>query len=251
MNRLYTLRNILLVAMAMLSLAAGARTFGNETLNYEIVYHWGAVWKHAGDATLTLRKSGSGYKATLVGKSRPWADKVYTVRYTLTTTLNASMIPQRYEKRSHENGHFSHDVVQYSYSGSKTSATCKRYRTGKPVQTISLSTSGQAYDLVSVFYMLRSLNLQSMTKGKSYVSTIFSGKRKETLTIVYKGMENVKMRNGKTRQAHHLVMRFTQDGGKRSSDDIDSWFSTDEARLPLLVVGKLAVGEIKCYYTGA
>ena len=28
-----------------------AKDFGNETLNYEIVYHWGMIWKHAADAT--------------------------------------------------------------------------------------------------------------------------------------------------------------------------------------------------------
>ena len=58
------------------------------------------------------------------------------------------------------------------------------------------------------------------------------------------------MRNGTKRQAYHITFKFTQEGGKKSSDDLDAWMSTDEARIPILLVGKLPVGQIKCYYKG-
>ena len=87
---------MVLVAVAiMLPQDVMARAFGNESLNYEIVYHWGMIWKHAGDATLSLQKSGSGYKAQLTGKTRSWADKVYPVRDTLKCTMDKQMRPLR------------------------------------------------------------------------------------------------------------------------------------------------------------
>ena len=49
-------------------------------------------------------------------------------------------------------------------------------------------------------------------------------------------------------QAFHLKLSFTQDNGKKSSDGIDAYISTDANRIPLLVVGKLPIGEVKCYY---
>ena len=46
--------------MAMMGLViapvASALTLTNESLNYQIVYHWGVLWKHAGDATLSISK---------------------------------------------------------------------------------------------------------------------------------------------------------------------------------------------------
>ena len=62
-------------------------------------------------------------------------------------------------------------------------------------------------------------------------------------------MKQLQLRDKSRHQAHHIKLQFTQDGGKKSSDDIDAYISTMPNRIPLLVVGKLPIGEIKCYYT--
>ena len=244
-------RNITVMVLCLAAgvLNAGAVNYSNETLNYEVVYHWGVIWKHAADASLTIRKQGNGYYSQLVGKTRSWADKVYPTRDTLKCTMNASLKPLKYEKLTHEKSYYARDVVNFSYNGGNTSAACTRYRT-KETQKANLSTSGQAYDMVSVFYMLRGLDFPGMTKGKTVTTVIFSGKKKETLTIHFMGKENVKMRDGSAREAYRVTFKFTQEGGKKSSDNLEAWISTDAQRIPLVLVGKLPVGEVKCYYKG-
>ena len=246
MKRLLT-TVLLLVAMVLPQQAIG-RDFSNETLNYEIVYHWGMIWKHAADATLNIHKAGNGYKAQLTGKTRSWADKVYPVRDTLKCTLDANLKPLVYEKLTHEKDYYARDVVKFSYNYSHTNAHCTRYRKSGTT-TIDLSAKAQAYDMLSVFYMLRNLNYDELARNKNYTTVIFSGKEKEYLTINYKGVESIKMRDNSKRQAHCITFRFTQKGGKQSSDNITVWMSTDDSRIPLLLVGKLPVGEVKCYYT--
>ena len=226
-----------------------ARDFSKETLNYEIVYHWGMIWKHAADASLSIRKTNDGYFAQLTGKTRSWADKVYPVRDTLKCTMNSSLKPLRYEKLTHEKDYFARDVIKFSYNHTHTSAHCTRYRKSGNT-TIDLSAKAQAYDMLSVFYMLRNLDFNEMSRNKNYTTVIFSGKEKEYLTINYQGVETIKMRDGTKRKAHKMQFRFTQQGGKQSSDNISVWLSTDDSRIPLLLVGKLPVGEVKCYYKG-
>jgi hypothetical protein len=228
--------------------SARALTLTNETLNYQIVYHWGVVWKHAGDATLSISKSGSGYNARLTGKTRSWADKIYTVRDTLKCSMFNNFRPIKYEKFTHENTYYAHDVVAFNSSGTGTSAACTRYRKDKPTANISLSHGTAAYDMLSVFYLLRSLDYQSMASNKVYKTCVFSGKEKETLTIKYVGIKPLQLRDKSRHQAFHLKLTFTTDNGKKSSDDIDAYISTGPDRIPLLVVGKLKIGEIKCYY---
>ena len=241
---------LLLVVAMLLPQQATARDFSNETLNYEIVYHWGMIWKHAADATLSIRKTkDGGYYSQLTGKTRSWADKVYPVRDTLRCTMDAKLRPLRYEKATHEKDYYARDVINFSYNYSHTNAHCTRYRK-KGTTSIDLSAKAQAYDMVSVFYMLRNLDYDELSRNKNYTTVIFSGKQKEYLTINYKGVESIKMRDGKKRQAHCINFRFTQQGGKESSDNITVWMATDESRIPLLLVGKLPVGEVKCYYTG-
>ena len=247
MKRLLT--TLLLLVTLVVPQQLWGRNFGNETLNYEIVYHWGVIWKHAADATLTLRKTNDGYYSQLTGKTRSWADKIYPVRDTLKCTMDGKMRPLRYEKLTHEKDYYARDVIKFSYNYSHTSAHCTRYRK-KGNTTIDLSAKTQAYDMVSVFYMLRNLDYGELSRNKNYTTVIFSGKMKEYLTINYKGVETIKMRDGKKRQAHRINFRFTQQGGKESSDNITVWMATDDSRIPLLLVGKLPVGEVKCYYTG-
>ena len=240
---------MMLLSAALLFPQQGwGRDFDNETLNYQIVYHWGLIWKHAGDATLSLRKTGSGYNAQLTGKTRSWADKVYRVRDTLKCAMDMQLRPLKYEKLTHEKDYYARDVVNFSYNYSHTSAKCTRYRKSGTT-TIDLSAKSQAYDMLSVFYMLRNLDYDELSLNKNYTTVIFSGKEKEYLTISYKGVETIKMRDGSKRQAHRINFRFTQQGGKKSSDDLTAWMSTEADRIPLLLVGKLPVGEVKCYYT--
>ena len=240
---------VLLAVAMVLPQQMLARDFSNETLNYEIVYHWGMIWKHAADAKLSIRKTSDGYFSQLSGKTRSWADKVYPVRDTLKCTMDKNLRPLRYEKLTHEKDYYARDVIKFSYNYSHTNAHCTRYRKSGTT-SIDLSAKAQAYDMLSVFYMLRNLDYDELTRNKNYTTVVFSGKLKEYLTINYKGVESIKMRDGSKRQAHRISFKFTQKGGKQSSDDINVWMSIDASRIPLLLVGKLPVGEVKCYYKG-
>ena len=237
---------VLMVAMVLPQQLWGS-DFSNETLHYEIVYHWGVIWKHAADATLSIRKTSNGYLSQLTGKTRSWADKVYPVRDTLKCTMNKDIKPLKYEKLTHEKDYYARDVIKFSYNYSHTSAHCTRYRKSGTT-SIDLSAKAQAYDMLSVFYMLRNLDYNELSRNKNYTTVIFSGKEKEYLTINYKGVETIKMRDGSKLKAHRIAFKFTQEGGKKSSDNITVWMATDESRIPLLLVGKLPVGEVKCYY---
>ena len=239
---------VALVVAMVLPQQVVARDYSNETLNYEVVYHWGMIWKHAADATLSIRKTkDGGYFSQLTGKTRSWADKVYPVRDTLKCTMNKDLKPIKYEKLTHEKDYYARDLIKFSYNYSHTSAHCTRYRKSGTT-SIDLSAKAQAYDMLSVFYMLRNLDYDELNRNKNYTTIIFSGKEKEYLTINSQGVETIKMRDGSKRQAHRIAFKFTQEGGKKSSDNITVWMATDESRIPLLLVGKLPVGEVKCYY---
>ena len=135
---------MLLVVAMVLPQQVEARDFSNETLNYEVVYHWGMIWKHAADASLSTRKTKDGYYAQLTGKTRSWADKVYPVRDTLKCTMDKDLKPLRYEKLTHEKDYYARDVIKFSYNYSHTNAHCTRYRKSGTT-TLDLSAKTQAY----------------------------------------------------------------------------------------------------------
>lgn len=248
-------KGIILIALMMLmfgSIQAATTRFANETLHYVISYKWGLIHKDAGDATLTLRNHGPNYELMLAARTKPWADRFYMVRDTLKATMRSSdMMPLRYSKITHEKGKYGRDDIRYFRYGTVTKGECEsiRERNGR-METITrdLSATGPVYDMLSVFYYLRKLDYNRLqTKSQVYKATVFSGSKAETITIRSLGKQRIKMRNKQEREAYHIRFRFTQHNGKKSSDDIDTWISTDAAHVPLYLVGKLPMGEVRAY----
>lgn len=242
---------VLLLSLLMFlpGMAITVPQFDNETLHYVISYKWGLIHKDAGEATLSLKRSGQSYKISLTAKTKPWADKIYSVRDTLKSTIRISDFkPLSYEKLTHEKGEFKRDVITYTYSGSASTAIARRHRKDKggkwKITEKSFSATGEAFDMLSIFYYLRSLDFGTFS-GAPVTATIFSGKEKEKITIRSLGVEKIRLKNKTEREAYHLRFNFTRGGGKKSSDNMDVWISTDPSHIPLLLAGKLPVGEIR------
>lgn len=242
---------LVLLFLASLGLGAYASTFSNETLHYVITYKWGLVQKDAGEATLSLRTSGSNYVATLTARTKPWADKLFQVRDTLRAIMTVRELrPVRYEKIAHEGGKYSRDIITYSHSGGTARATANRtkVRDGKTKRSKkAFSTRYEAYDMLSIFYFVRSYDYSRLPKGRSIRRVIFSGSSAEFITIRNMGTQNIKLRSGKMVPAIHLRFNFTDDGGKRSSGDMDTWISPNAPWTPYRLEGELPVGKVKCY----
>lgn len=243
---------MLAVTLMFASDALAGSPFRNESLKYVISYKWGLIHKDAGDATLSLHRSGDHYNVMLAAKTKPWADKFYRVRDTLSGTIRVrDLKPVSYSKITHEKGKYSRDDIKYSITGNTTKGVTTRHRIkdGSPVTTSkTLTATGPVYDMLSVFYYLRKLDYDQLNKNKIYTATVFSGSKKETIKIRSLGKERIKLKDKTTREAYHIKFNFTSNGGKKSSDDIDTWISTDESHIPLYLVGRLPVGEVRAYY---
>lgn len=230
----------------------GLDQLGGEKLKYVVTYKWGLINKEAGDAILTLNDRGNYYDIKMTAKSHPWADKVFMVRDTLVTKVRKEGFkPEQYHKAAHEGGKYSLDIVDFRYEGSKVKGHCERIRDKKGKErdhsSIELESVGPTFDMLSVFYYLRTLDFDHLATGKPLEMTVFSGSKAETMTVKKYGKEKVKLKDGSEQEALHITFKFTQGGKQRSSDDIDCWLSLDGRNIPLLVVGKLPIGQIRCY----
>lgn len=235
--------------------AAVADIPADESLNYRVMFKWGLVNKRAGTVNLSTHANPAAmtFDARLTARSDKWADRFYQVRDTLCgRMLKSTVEPIFYEKITHEGDVYKHDRIDYRRQGDNVSATCRRISRDKPDaplddSTISLDAEGLTLDMLSSFYFMRRLDYNAMKPGESTTLTVFSGKRKETLTITYSGIESVSV-DGNNIRAYAIRFRFTGKGGKKTSDDMLAWISCSDSRIPLKLVGKLPVGRVECYY---
>lgn len=251
-----TLSRLILLLLVLLTMTVNveAVTLQPETLQYKVLYRWGMIHKVAGRATLRLAPVSNGYRATLTARSEPWADKIYHLRDTLVSSMmKETLKPTRYEKIAHEDGKFSHDIVAFAHRGNEVTGNCTRHRRKKGSSELTttkttLSATGMTVDMLSVFYYIRTLDFVGMKPGKSMSINIFSGKKKETLTITYHGAKSIEVGKS-TRPAFYVTFTFTSDG-KKSSDPIKAWISADSRRIPLKLEGSLKIGKVVVEYTG-
>lgn len=237
-----------------IAIKARAVSLPDEQLHYKVTYKWGLIHKQAGTATLSLRNTRSGYKATLTAKSDPWADRIYRLRDTLHSTMSHhDMLPMRYERIAHEKGSYARDIVEFSRKGNLFTGHATRYRRGSDTDSplkqaaTTLEAEGPTVDLLSSFYYLRTIDFTHMKAGDKLTLNIFSGKRKELLHITYKGQDDVKL-DDIAYPAYHLEFTFTSDGKKKTSGNINAWISADNLRIPLKLEGSLPVGKVQCFY---
>lgn len=237
------------------SVGAIAKDFGNEVLNYKVEYKWGLVNKTAGSVRISLDSKSDRFAGTLTASSASWADKIYKVRDTLQCeVMKDGFRPVYYQKISHEGGDHKHDYVAYSRVGSTVTGDCtrKKWKDGKLTRDEKkiLQAEGTTVDMLSAFYYMRTLPFASWEKGHLHSVNIFSGKRKELLTIKYVGTEKIEY-DKKSYQCYHIKFTFTSDGNKKTSDDMDAWIETSGSNIPIKIEGKLPIGKIRCFYEAA
>ena len=250
----------LLVSLALVLQVFVCRAFefGNESLNYRVMYKWGLVNKQAGHATLSLRVNGSKYETRLVAASESWADHFFKVRDTLVGVVEQKGFrPVIYKKMSHEGSEHKHDEVSYSYFDNIVVGTCTRKKWDKEFRQVLneervLTARGTTVDMLSSFYYMRNRPYENWKTGHSEAISIFSGKRKEILTITYLGKKSIEVGN-KRYNTYHISFTFTDPSKpkKQTSDPMDAWIWANDSRIPLKLEGKLKVGKVQCFYTGS
>ncbi len=221
-----------------------------EHLTYDVVYHWGIIWKRAAVGTLSLRHVEDGYRAEMTASTLPFADRIYKVRDTLVAEMRpVDLRPIAFTKVAREGRYHQVDRLCYQYPNDSTIAIINLTRPGTDYRVDNrLAVQGAAYDMLSIFYRVRQLPFATMQAGDMFSIPIFSGRRIEQLDIEYMGRTTVEV-NKQPRDAYYLKFRFYDINGKKTADRISAWLSTDSL-IPLQLEGKLPIGTMKVILTG-
>ncbi len=104
------------------------------------------------------------------------------------------------------------------------------------------------HDIVSAFYYLRTMDLQSMKKGETVQLQNFYGKKVNDLTVKILGRQTVKVEAG-TFKCVVVEPMVTAGGLFKSEGKILIWLSDDERKIPVKVSTKILIGSIDAELT--
>ena len=247
------MKRFLILISFILALAVSSYAANPEKLNYVVTYKWGLIQKDAGDVEITKKDKGDSYELRLVAKTKPWADKIYRLRDTLVSVTHKEHYrPLHYTYIAHEKNKYRKDDIKFIYEGKKIKGQAEKYKENKKGEIVhstnQLESDIQAYDMLSVYFFLRDLDYSSLKPGETVNATIFSGSKEELLTVKCQGKEEIELRDKSKHEAWHILFKFTQKGGTKSSDDINCWISTKPPYIPLLIIGNLPIGQVRVNY---
>lgn len=222
----------------------------NESLNYDVYFQWGFIWKKAGTAVLAMEPDtyagDASYLMSLTGKTTPFFDKVTKVRDTLIAHTTRDIKPLHYEKVVHEGDYVAKDLLKYTYPDSGTNGRVKQFRSGTLRRDTLIHVGGEAYDMLSVFYFIRQYDLAAMKPGDKINTVVFSGRHAHKVQIQYVRDDRYKTPNNKNYDCYLLKVYFFDENGKvNKNDNIDVWISKTPDKRPVHMAGKLKVGYLR------
>lgn len=229
--------------------------FKKEALPYDVIYQWGFIWKRAAVASLnidTFSQNGTKYyKSILTAHTLAFADRIFRVRDTLVSVMvKDGLIPHYYAKISDEDHTYRKDVTRYSYSGGICFGDITLYRPKRnAIENYHIQSKNCTYDMLSVFYYLRTIDFSQKNIGSRINVDIFTGNHIEYLSVEYLGRTVINLRDIPF-GSYKIKLHFFDNKGKKLSDNITAWISDDHRRIPIQVEGKLAIGSLKAIYTG-
>jgi len=211
-----------------------------ENLEYEVGYQFVTAGKAAFKiAPEPITYNGAKcYDIRFQVASLESLDWLYRVRDMYRTVLDINGIfPWRFEQHIREGNYsrdFEADLDQRNH--------------------VAKTTEGEfplvpfVHDIVSAFYYVRTLNLQSMKKGESIQLQNFYGKKVNELTVRILGRQTVTVKAG-TFKCVVIEPMVTAGGLFKSEGKILIWLSDDDRKIPVKVSTKILIGSIDAELT--
>lgn len=250
---------VLSIAFLVLYISLSAKGMAvpqNEQLRYNVYFHIGFIWKKAAVAVLASKpviyKGRPGLQLNMSTVSTPFFDKLMKVRDTMVCITSSNVQPFIFTKSTHEEAINGKEHALYIYRQGQTTTHVQKEINKRVVKdTIRFHSGVQVFDLLSIFYYLRSMNMNMMVKNHTLRYIIISGTTPYMIRINYKGTEVIETPKIKKLPTHKISFIFEYMSNKKvQRNELLLWLSTDGRNTPMMMTTQLPVGAMKAYYEG-
>lgn len=230
---------------AQTKVANTAFTFGEE-LNFEVSYGWLSL----AEAKLQVAKRPHSegdrvfYKIDAFGKTKGAATIFGRVNDNWGTHLDTgSFLPSMSYRHIEEGKYRKHEKVYFDQQNKKARVELydRENRTLKEVKEFNLPN--QVQDLVSGFYLLRSMNLSNLRKGQEILITGFFDKEIYNLKLIYEGTEQIETSLGK-RDTYIFSPQIPKNKLFRGDFPVTVWVTKDQNKIPVKIKANLFIGSL-------
>lgn len=227
-----------------------------ETLSFTMHYEWGAINSDVGTATVVLDTlTYNGQKVFLcsaTGRTTKLFDIFFKVREDFKSWFTTDGLkPLKFTRDTHEGHYVARNTYHYDWNAAEPHIDADVYSSSRGDRTMELPLTPCTYDLPSLFYFSRNMDLDNVEPGKKYPMTFAIDDDVYNVYFIFYGRETVKVKGLGTVKTIKFAARLLAGEVFNGEEDMMIWVSDDENRIPVqfeapILVGT-ASGRLKTY----
>jgi hypothetical protein len=170
--------------------------------------------------------------------------KLFYVKDNWGTYLDtAKIIPYRSYRHIEEGGYRKHEIIDFDHTNNEAEVMLFDRENKEVVETKLFDIPSNVQDIVSGYYLLRTMNLNGLRKGQDISIKGFFDKKNYNLKLTYEGKERISTSIG---EFDTFVFSPEMPKNKLFSGErpIKVWITDDENRIPVKIKAKLVVGAL-------
>lgn len=264
-TRISSMRKCIL-ALAMLLFAACCTAWGQcmplrpldrgdlafkagENLSYKIHFKWGAISSDVASATLSLEQTTlngkSVYASRLFGQTSRFYDNFFKLREDFRSWyLTEGLVPQKFYRDTREGRYRCTNDYRFVWDAADPHIVADIETSRAPRFTTEIPLNDCTYDVMTLFYTARNMDMSRVVAGKQYPMTFAIADEVYTIFFVFLGRETRDVKGlGQVRTLKFSVEVVEGDVFTGGSDMI-LWFSDDENRIPVCFEAPLKIGLV-------
>lgn len=215
-----------------------------ESLTYTVNYKWGAINTDVGEAVTNLSFSDGYYHSIIKGRTFKFYDIFFKVREHFESKFTQVPVkPHYFYRNTYEGKYHMQNTFYFNLQDSVINAKIQKYdRT--PKDTL-LKGTGETYDLVSLFYKVRSIDFNTVTMNVRIPISFAIDSEVYNFYFIYHGKEVKKIQKLGTFNTLKFAVKLVAGSVFTGEEEMTIWVSDDLNKIPLLFEAPILVGHVQ------
>lgn len=215
-----------------------------ESLTYIVNYKWGAINTDVGEAVTNLSFSDGHYHSVIKGRTFKFYDIFFKVREHFESKFTQTPVkPYYFYRNTYEGKYHMQNTFYFNPQDNVINAKIQKYdRT--PKDTL-LKGTGETYDLVSLFYKVRSIDFNTVTMNVRIPISFAIDSDVYNLYFIYQGKEVKKIQKLGTFNTLKFAVKLVAGSVFTGEEEMTIWVTDDLNKIPLLFEAPILVGRVQ------
>lgn len=219
-----------------------------ERMEFILHYKWGAINTDVGAATVTLDSldfnGEPAFQCSVFGQTTRLFDRIFRVREDFKSWFTRNGLrPLKFTRDTYEGGYEARNTYMYQWDAAEPHIAAEVY-TSKLGQTfLELPLTPCTYDLPSLFFFARNMDIENVEPGKRYPMTFAIDDEVYNVYFILYGPETIKVKGMGTVKTIKFAAKLLEGEVFKGEEDMMIWISDDENRLPVYFEAPLLIGR--------